>query len=624
MNINHGDEEVGKRIRVSKTASCRGFGQICADKSNLGSQITGSLDHRVTRLPALLGFLFLFVVIPAAGQTTEVKIRLYSLHSEQRIAVTAETDELAWRTCELCEAKRASGLILEAAAQGMKIQGERQKQVFIEGDYRIEPGEGRSLRARFPLEIRGEQGGLRVFLRLPLEEYVVVALAGESGNFQHEESLKAMAVAVRTYAAHFRGRHAGQGFDFCDSTHCQTLNFKGISPRTRGAVESTRGEILWYQGSPAATFYHQHCGGTMAAAQEAWPDLRAPYLKQQTDPYCVRGVPLPWKAHLDRKQLENALRLEGLTVPARWDMLAIVKRSPSGRVLKLAFSSGDAQPTGAGDGAFISASSLRFAIGRTFGWNQVRSDLYDVETTADSVIFSGRGAGHGVGLCQAGAEEMAKEGQTYRQILAFYYPGTSLVKTATGLAWQKRNGNRFELLSVQPEQDTEVLHSAETILPTLEAQVGWRLEFKPQLKVYPTLDVYRDATGQPGWIAAFTSGHTIRLQPLAALKKKSVLESTLRHEFAHLLIEARAHAGTPLWFREGLVLHFADTNHHFEPIEMNEAEIEKALAHPVNRQDLERAYAAARTKVARMVEQNGRETILRWLAAGLPEPEPHH
>src|SRR5262249_16501358 len=116
------------------------------------------------------------------------------------------------------------------------------------------------------------------------------------------------------------------------------------------------------------------------------------------------------------------------------------KRSPSGRALKLAFRGGGDQQHGRADSSkLISASSLRFAIGRTLGWNQVRSDLYEVETFADSVIFSGRGAGHGVGLCQAGAEEMAKEGKTYRQILAFYYPGAALGQTAAGLAWHKRD-----------------------------------------------------------------------------------------------------------------------------------------------------------------------------------------
>ena len=571
------------------------------------------IKDQTSTIFGLVGIL-LTAIIPALAQAPPVRVRLYSLHSEPRIKITAKSGELGWKSCERCEPKHAAALALEATAQGIRIQGvkELQKQVFLEGDYKIEPAEGLQLSMQFPLELRAEQKKLNVFLTLPLEDYVVAALAGESGNFQHEESRKAMAVAVRTYAAHFRQRHGSEGFDFCDSTHCQTLNFKGIGPQVRAAVDATRGELLWYQGSPATTFYHQNCGGTLASAQEAWPDMRAPYLKQQADPYCVRGAPLLWKAQLDRKKLENALRAQGLVVPAAWDKLEITKRAPSGRVLKLSFHAPGDSPQ------LISASSLRFAIGRSFGWNQVRSDLYEIETTPDSVIFTGRGAGHGVGLCQAGAEEMAKEGKAYRQILAFYYPGAALGTTAAGLAWKKTEGNRFELLSVQPEQDAEVLHAAETILPKLESDLGWKLDFKPQLKVYPTLDAYRDSTGQPGWIAAFTRGHTIRLQPLSVLQQKSALESTLRHEFAHLLIEARARARLPLWFREGAVLYFSDTTSHGEPVEMSTKEIDIALAHPENRAGLEHAYVAARTRVARMVAQNGRETVLRWVTNGLP------
>ncbi|HEY6249919.1 MAG TPA: SpoIID/LytB domain-containing protein [Candidatus Angelobacter sp.] len=500
----------------------------------------------------------------------------------------------------------------------MKIEGENQaaKQVFVQGDYRIEPSEGLAASLNFPVEIRVDRNTLKVFLSVPLEDYVTAALAGESGNFEHEESLKAMAVAVRTYAVHFRQRHASEGFDFCDSTHCQTLNFKGISTQIRAAVEATRGEMLWYEGSPAATFYHQNCGGETAAAQEAWPNLRAPYLKQQQDPYCVRGVPLLWKAQIGRKELESALGAQGLTVPAAWDALEIVARTSSGRALKLGFRSPSGAPY------LISASSLRFAIGRALGWNRVRSDLYEIQTTGDSVIFSGRGAGHGVGLCQAGAEEMAKEGKGYRQILAFYYPGTSLGVSARGLAWQKTETQRFAMLSVQPDSDAPVLQSAETILPEVESALGWKLDFKPQLKVYPTLDAYRDSTGQPGWIAAFTRGQTIRLQPLAVLEKKSALQSTLRHEFTHLLVEIRARAGTPVWFREGLVLYFADASHNLQPVQMNQADLEKAFAHPDDRQQLEKAYAAARTRVAQMIEQNGKETVLRWLNEGLPSELP--
>lgn len=584
-------------------------------------RVLRSSEHPIIRL---LAFIF-FLCTAALSQVPKVKVRLYSLHSEQRVKITAKSGELSWKTCEKCEAKHSASLGIEVSGQGLKIvtssqpaapaipSKENLKQVFIEGDYRLEPSDGLTLGIKFPLEIRADGSGLKVFLSLPMKDYVAAALAGESGNFQQQESLKAMAVAVRSYAAHFRQRHASEGFDFCDSTHCQTLNFKGISPQIRAAVEATKGEMLWYQGSPAATFYHQNCGGMIAAAHEAWPAVHAPYLKQQADVYCVRGTPLPWKAELDRKQLENALRTQGLAVPEQWSKLEIVSRTPSGRALKLAFRS----PSG--DPQLISASSLRFAIGRSFGWNQVRSDLYNIETTSASVVFSGRGAGHGVGLCQAGAEEMAKEGMNYRQILAFYYPGAPLGVSAQGLAWQPRDAESFQILSTQPEQDADVLTAAQKILPALESELGWKLEFKPQLKVYPTLDAYRDATGQPGWIAAFTRGHTISLQPTAMLEKKSVLDSTLRHEFTHLLIEQRAHAGTPLWFREGLVLYFADPSHNSEPVQMSAEQIEQALENPQDRQKIERGYAAAKTKVGQMLQRNGKETVLLWLTNGLPE-----
>jgi stage II sporulation protein D len=463
-----------------------------------------------------------------------------------------------------------------------------------------------------PLALTAQDGLLVLIARMPLEDYVAAALEGESATSTHLESLKAIAVAVRTYAARFSGRHQAEGFDFCDNTHCQNLNFTGPLQQVRIALEATRGELLWYQGAPAATYYHQNCGGTLAAGEEVWPTLRAPYLREHADPYCKQGSPLPWKAEFSRAELEKALRDQGLSVPPRWAEVAVVARGASGRALKLAFRAS------AQSSQVVSASSLRFAIGRSFGWNRVRSDLYEVETTDASVIFNGRGAGHGVGLCQAGAEEMAKEGQSYRQILSFYYPGTRLGATAQGVDWQTRDSDFFELKSTQMDQDTEALAVAAKTLDALQADLGWKLNVKVQLRVFPSLDLYRNVTGQPGWIAAYTRGHSISLQPLAVLKEKSILESTLRHELAHLLVESRARAGTPLWFREGLVLYLADPKANFEPVVLPEREMDADLKSPRSRESLERGYAAARTRVVQLVQQNGRSTVLEWLSAGLP------
>lgn len=563
----------------------------------------------------LFGILFCFAVSCAAAQTNgvSVSVRLYSLHPQQRGKLAARTGNLHWRVCERCVANQAQELSVRADGNQVQIEnGTVVDRLIIEGNYRIDPQFGPKVALSAPLEITAHDGLITLIAAMALEDYVAAALEGETASFNHPESLKAMAVAVRTYAARFRPRHQSEGFDFCDDTHCQNLNFTGPKAQIREAVDATRGELLWYQGSPAATYYHQNCGGTLAAGEEVWPTVHAPYLREHADPYCKQGAPLPWKAEFTRSEFDKALRGQGLTVPTSWTALTIQSRGASGRVLKLAFDAPSLPPL------LMAASSLRFAIGRTFGWNRIRSDLYETETTGDSVIFSGRGAGHGVGLCQAGAEEMAREGKSYRAILDFYYPGTRLGTTARGLDWQTRESESFELKSTQPEQDAEALVAAQKALDALQSELGWKLNFKAQLRVFPTLDTYRNATGQPGWIAAYTRGHVISLQPLAMLKEKSILESTLRHELAHLLVESHARADTALWFREGLAIYLAEPEQNSRPVMMTEREIEAALEHPASQESLRRAYAAARTQVVHLIQQNGRDTVLLWLSSGLP------
>src|SRR5205085_4823263 len=95
--------------------------------------------------------------------------------------------------------------------------------------------------------------------------------------------------------------------------------------------------------------------------------------------------------------------------------VAVADRTTSGRVKRVTI-----------DGRAVGATEFRFAIGRTLGWDKVRSDLYQLEDRGDAIAFRGRGQGHGVGLCQTGAEAMGTGGRSYREILAYYYPGTAL------------------------------------------------------------------------------------------------------------------------------------------------------------------------------------------------------
>ena len=139
------------------------------------------------------------------------------------------------------------------------------------------------------------------------------------------------------------------------------------------------------------------------------------------------------------------------------------------------------------------------------------------------------------------------------------------------------------------------------------------------MQIYSTIEKYRDETGEPGWIAASTRVHTIRLQPITLLKSKSILESTLRHELYHLLIESKSRAGIPLWFREGLALYLAPPESSESPVpEMTDQQLEAHLLHPASREEMERSYAIAHQKVGVLVQRFGKQKVLSWLSAGLP------
>jgi stage II sporulation protein D len=558
--------------------------------------------------------IFLLAFFPAwPSQAQDLRVRLYSLHPPTELTVRAASDSLQWRTCPGCPKNSTALLSLHAAGTELRVQDAGvSREIFLSGAIRLEAPGKPPILANFPVHIQANDGHLLLTATIPIENYVAAVLAGESGDSRNDESLKAMAVVIRTYATRFRGQHSADGYDFCDTTHCQVPSWNSISSRISVAADFTRGEILLFQGAAVSAFYHQNCGGTTAASREVWPSVSEPYLRTHSDPYCVAASPLQWESSISIADLDAALQAAGLSSPTGWSAIEIVSRSESGRAQRLRLKGG------ASSDNLISASSFRYAVNRALGWNKIRSDLYNLRNDGDHILFSGHGSGHGVGLCQAGAEEMARQGKDYRQILEFYFPGTRLSKTSAD-DWQKRTSERFELVSTAPEEDSVVLPVAEKILKQDETAVGWRLSFRPRLQVFPTLDRYRDTTGQPGWVAATTRGQTVRLQPLADLRKRSILDSTLRHEFFHLLIEPRARPGTPLWFREGLVLYLSEPNkRNFPSATLADKQIEEILRNPGTRERQEKAYAAARARVASLIQQNGESVVLDWLRSGIP------
>ena len=276
----------------------------------------------------------------------------------------------------------------------------------------------------YKVRLTGNDG--QRLVSLSAEEYVAAVLAGESGTFRSEEALKAMAIAARTYAARLRGRHSAEGYDFCATTHCQRIELKPISPRLSSAAQATAGELLWFAGKPALAVYARDCGGKSEAGGAVWPDVQAPYLRVHNDPYCTRHGARDWSWESAGEAISRALLDAKLRVPQPLQRIAVLDRTSSGRAKVL-------QLEGADQMIAVSAGSFRFAVGRALGWNTLRSEQYEIQNRNGRIFFHGRGEGHGVGLCQDGADEMGTEGFTYREILAFYYSGAAIGLTAKGI-----------------------------------------------------------------------------------------------------------------------------------------------------------------------------------------------
>lgn len=567
------------------------------------ADVAGAASSDVTAKPA-----------SRSGFPQTVRVRLWYLHPPHELRVRADAGQAQVRRCATCKDSPVTTLTVQTSSSSLEVDRSPASELRISGSYQLTAADSPPIHADFPIELRAENNHLLVTALMPMEEYIAGVLAGETGNFKSDEALKAMAVAARTFAVHFGSRHALDGFDFCDTTHCQDLRLAGINPHLRQIAEATAGEILWYDGEPAATYYFADCGGTTEDGHYILgnDEAPAPYLKQHSDRFCIRDGGSQWSGEISRRELQTALADDGITIPGKLRSVSVLHRTASGRVEFL-------RVVGSQD-VNVSALLFRSAVGRHIGWERLKSNWYDVSARGDQIVFHGRGRGHGVGLCQIGAEVMGEEGHSYREILAFYYPGTRLGVSAQGIAWQQLANEDIELFTTRPDRDRSLLPLATRLMHESEESTGFVYQAKPRLKAYATVAEFRNSTGEPGWVAASTRGKTIQMQPPDVLHDAGTLDSTIHHELLHMLIDSYTRAGTPMWFREGLVLYLTSPNDAMpQKAALGDvAVLEKSLRSPQSEEELRHAYAEARARVAQLAQQYGKDALLQWVQNGLP------
>jgi stage II sporulation protein D len=491
--------------------------------------------------------------------------------------------------------------------------GKTLKHLELSGSFHLQTTQAPDVAAAGAWAINWRRDGLRILLTLPSEAYVLAALNGEAAPDEPMASLKAMAISIRTFALVNVTRHQVDGFDLCDSTHCQALRLGKPRPEVERAVRETAGETLWSDGQRAHIYYTQHCGGMSESAAAVWPAEQAAYLAgHRADPYCVRRSAADWHAQISLTQLSQIFREQRWHSPSPIEAIRVIKHSPSGRAELL-------EVTGRGAPAQLSASSFRFAVDRALGWNQIRSDWYTAGVSGGSLEIKGRGYGHGVGLCQAGAYEMAAERRSASEILNFYFPGAVAGITPADRGWQKVTGAGWTLLTTDP--GSELLAEGNAAWAKAQSLLGGSAASqRPTVQDLPTTELFRQTTGEPGWMLASTRGSNVFLQPASVRKNNGGDDrALLLHEFLHVLVEQEAGANAPLWLREGLVETLASPGkQRMELPDLPASEVDAALAHPADATVSRRAHQAAASMAALLCARYGMTTVREYLRTGIP------
>jgi stage II sporulation protein D len=361
-------------------------------------------------------FLLFFTVLSAAV-SAQVKIRLFSNQSPESVvfSVTGGMYEINMFKGELLTVLYGEPVVItrfkgKLAVKIRNTDGLGCDSMILTGKT---GNDSFSLRINGNLPIRQSYSGdLQCFPDLgtlvlinisDIGKYISGVVKAEGGSGKNLEYFKTQAIIALTYMYRYFDKHSSDRYNVCDNTHCQAYNGLSLDTLINRAVLETRGLVILDKDSVLIiSAFHSNCGGETSSSEDVWLSDR-PYLKAVKDPYCLNSRNSTWTKRLPLQEWVSYLRKSGYQgntdYPAGFNFLQ------------------EARLTDYKTGSFtIPLRTIRIDF-------DLRSTFFSLYAKGDSVIFDGRGYGHGVGLCQEGAMEMASKGFNYKQIIDFYYSG---------------------------------------------------------------------------------------------------------------------------------------------------------------------------------------------------------
>lgn len=260
------------------------------------------------------------------------------------------------------------------------------------------------------LIVSAELGDLKCINEIILDNYISGVVQAESGKRSYQEFYKVQAILARTFALSHLQKHGAEGFNLCDHTHCQAYFGKTTELDIMKAVTDTKGKVVVDDNlNLIDAAFHSNSGGQTANSEDVWGS-KLSYLRSVNDTFSIKMPNAKWERKMAKEDWLSYLKLKH-NYPIQ---------DSNARWLALTFKQESRKP-------YLEANNVKVPLKSVRTDLQLKSTFFSIVQQGDTLIFKGRGFGHGVGMCQEGAMRMAKLGYKYPDVINFYYQKTQLI-----------------------------------------------------------------------------------------------------------------------------------------------------------------------------------------------------
>lgn len=265
--------------------------------------------------------------------------------------------------------------------------------------------------------------GMTVINEVTMNNYLGGVVESEGGGGKHIEYYKAQAVISRTYALKHKNRHKSDGYFLCDEVHCQAyLNALRFTPEIREAVHATNGVYMvdTVTGNKVDGYFHANCGGETSRSDYVWKE-NIPYLQPFKDTFCIHTAQANWEKRIPKSEWRTFL-VNSYFFPIEDSVYRTMVDHFEQDTRKI----------------FYLSPHLGIPLKDIRHHFKLKSTFFTVYPDGNDVVLKGRGFGHGVGMCQEGAMNMAIKGYDYQRILMHYFDGIRFENKLGTLFFEQR------------------------------------------------------------------------------------------------------------------------------------------------------------------------------------------